>query len=272
MPFNDRLFKLLAELEDKELRSIWVDALRCRPEEENFLNGSREWRMACISQAWRSAHGHTLRNLTRSPHDLPWKAVLVDVADKLKPGLGWTHFKLDDGHTEEEIEAYILRMNDERIRTAWSKMSADDKERLARSVDAELKASADLSAAYKWSAAPAVTAASLGNGISAGLLTGAGALALMQGSGAALVGGLLGGTLYQVGLWVVIRVLGYWSGAQLVASGGAAAVGGAVLSAPAAIAFAANAVMSTSYSKTIPATLMVLTAHEVRRQLAALDA
>ncbi|WP_290891392.1 hypothetical protein [Arenimonas sp.] len=82
--------------------------------------------------------------------------------------------------------------------------------------------------------------------------------------------GVLGGTLYQVGVWVVVRLLGVVSGAQLAAGGGAAAVGGVVLSAPAAVAFLANAAMSTSYRKTIPATLFLLSAHEMRRQVSTL--
>jgi len=74
--------------------------------------------------------------------------------------------------------------------------------------------------------------------------------------------------LYQLGLWLVVRLFGVWSGAQLVAGGGAAAIGGALLSVPAAAVFVANALMTTSYRKTIPATLLLLSAHELRRQFA----
>jgi uncharacterized protein YaaW (UPF0174 family) len=77
--------------------------------------------------------------------------------------------------------------------------------------------------------------------------------------------------LYQIGLWIVVRIFGWWSGAQLVSGGGAAVIGGVLVSAPALIAFIANALMSTSYRKTIPATLSLLCAHEMRKQLAELE-
>lgn len=268
MPHNDRLFTLLGALDDRELQTLWVEKLRCKPEQDGFATGSREWRIASLSKEWRAVHGHTLINLGRSPHALPWKRILIDVADKLRPGLGWTHYKLNDYFTEQEIETSILRMHDERIRQAYAKLSAAEREKLAKSVDAQLKHEAAAAGRdFRNVGFRTVTAESLGSGISAGLLTGAGAMSLVQGSGAALVGGVLAGPLYQLGLWLVVRVFGVWSGAQLVAGGGAAAVGGALLSAPAAAAFAAHALMSTSYRKTIPATLVLLTAHTLRQQL-----
>jgi uncharacterized protein YaaW (UPF0174 family) len=273
MPYNDRLFFLLGELEDQELEQLWCEALRCSLDKDDFAAGSRDWRIGCLSREWRSAHGHTLLNLARSPHELPWKRILIDVADKLKPGWGWTAYRMDDDHTDEAIEAEILRLHDERIREAWDKLEPEEREKLADSIDEHISRTSDaVNRSSHVAGARIVTVTSLGNGVSAGLLTGAGALALAQGSGAALVGGLLGGTLYQLGLWLVVRVFGVWSGAQLVASGGAAAVGGALLSAPAAAVMAAHAVMTTSYSKTIPATLTLLTAHALRRQLAQLEA
>jgi hypothetical protein len=272
MPFNDRLFVLLSELADQELQQLWGEALRCKLDHDDFATGSRDWRIGCLSKEWRAAHGHTLLNLTRSPHELPWKRILIDVADKLKSGWGWTSYRLDDDHTEEEIEAEILRLHDERIREAWDKLSPEEREKLATAIDDQFRRTAKVvNDSSRVAGARAVTVTSLGNGIAAGLLTGAGALALAQGSGAALVGGVLGGTLYQLGLWLVVRVFGVWSGAQLVAGGGAAAIGGALLSAPAAAVMAAHAVMNTSYTKTIPATLTLLTAHALRRRLAELE-
>jgi uncharacterized protein YaaW (UPF0174 family) len=267
MPNNDRLLSLLAELNDQELEQIWVSALRCSLEKEAYSQGDRTHRIASISKEWRALHGHTLVNLTRSEHELPWKRILIDVADKLNPGFGWTQYRLDDAHSEADIEADILRMHDERARQAWDKLSPAKKEEMANALDQEMNAAAVGLSKAGARATGSVNVASLGQGISAGLITGAGALTLAQGSGAALVGGLLGGPLYQLGLWVVVRVFGVWSGVQLVGSGTAAAVGGALVSAPAAVAFAANALMSTSYRKTIPATVSLLVAHELRRQV-----
>lgn len=96
------------------------------------------------------------------------------------------------------------------------------------------------------------------------------ALLVAQTTAAGVVGDL-GGVLYQIGLWIVVRIFGWWSGAKLVSAGGAAVIGGVLVSAPALIAFIANALMSTSYRKTIPATLSLLCAHEMRKQLAELE-
>jgi uncharacterized protein YaaW (UPF0174 family) len=270
MPYNDRLFQLLQDLDDPELRAIWVTALRREGSDEEFDAVSHELKVALISAEWRGVHGHSLRNLWRDSHDLPWKRILIDVADKLKPGIGWTAFDMDDPISEAELEQVILRFFDERARDAWAAMKDDDKQKLADQIDAELASAAGLTRQQATKAGLGhVTTTSLAAGIGTGLLSGAGALALASGTTTLALGGLLSGALYQIGLWVVVRLFGVLSGAQLVASGGAAAVGGALLSAPAAAAFLANAAMSTSYRKTIPATLALLGAHELRRQVAA---
>jgi len=269
MPYDDRLFRLLEELDDDELLAIWTQALRMEPGEQEFDRSPRPVRLFLLSAEWRSAHGHSLANVWRGPHELPWKRILIDVADKLKPGWGWTGFTMDDGATDEQIESFILRYYDERARESWAAMTDAQREATAQQLDAELRASRRVAdSAGNKAAVGTVTVAGLSSGIGAGLMTGAGALLLAQGATSALVGGVLGGTLYQIGLWIVVRVMGVLSGAQLAASGGAAAVGGALLSAPAALAFLANAVMSTAYRKSIPATLMLLTAHQLRAQLA----
>jgi len=273
MPYDDRLFALLRELDDQELRTIWVDALKCAPDRDDFAIGSRELKILNISKEWRAVHGHTLLNLRRGNHELPWRRILVDVADKLKPGWGWSDFRTDDERSDGEIEASILRYFDERAQEAWAKMSEEERAKLASSLEQELaQAQANVSASVRGAGISGITTSSLGAGIGAGLLSGAGALSLAQGATSFALSGLIGGTLYQLSFWIVVRVFGAWSGVQLMASGGLATVAGALLSVPALVAFAANAVMSTSYRKTIPATLALLTAHELRRQLADLEA
>ena len=273
MPYDDRLFALLRELDDQELRTIWVDALKCAPDRDDFAIGSRELKILNISKEWRAVHGHTLLNLRRGNHELPWRRILVDVADKLKPGWGWSDFRTNDERSDEEIEAAILRYFDERAQEAWAKMSEEERAKLASSLEQELAhAQANVDASVRGAGISGITTSSLGVGIGAGLLSGAGALSLAQGATSFALSGLIGGTLYQLSFWIVVRVFGAWSGVQLMASGGLATVAGALLSVPALVAFAANAVMSTSYRKTIPATLALLTAHELRRQLADLEA
>lgn len=269
MPYNDRLFQLLGALDPSELSAIWKTALQRSGNDEEFDAVPHDLQVSLISAEWRAVHGHTLANLWRDSHELPWKRILIDVADKLKPGLGWTAYDMDDAISEEELEKMILRFIDQRARDAWAGMSDEEKQKMASALDAEAAAAAGMTRQQATKAGIGhITTTSLAAGIGAGLLSGAGALSLASGATSLAVAGALGGTLYQVGLWVVVRLFGWWSGAQLVASGGAAAVGGALLSAPAAVAFLANAVMSTSYRKTIPATLILLTAHELRRQVA----
>ncbi len=268
MHSKDRLLILLNDLNDLELLSIWTKALRCKPDDKDYARGTHAARVRAISMEWRSVHGHTLMNLRRSSHELAWKRILVDVADKLHPGLGWTSYREDDHHTEQEIEQSIRRMYDESIQRMWAKMSPDARERMAQALDQELDAAtASMMESSQVIGLRSVTVSSLTIGISAGLLSGAGALAIAQGTTSLIAGGLLGGVMHQIGLWLVIRVFGFWSGAQLAAGGGLAAVGGALLSAPAAAVIAAQAVMAPSYRKSIPATLMLLGFHEARRQI-----
>jgi hypothetical protein len=273
VPADDRLRVLLAALEESELEGIWTLALRCKPDADGFVAASRDRRIDCISREWRAVHGHTVLNRMRAPHALPWKRILIDVADKLNPGWRWTSFSMSDAHSEEAIEQAILRMYDERIRQMWAKMKPAKREKLALALDAEFdRITESLNLAGVTIGLRSVTVTSLGHAISAGLLSGAGALALAQGAGSFLVGGLLGGVLYQLGLWIVVRLFGVWTGAQIVAGGSAATIGTVLVSAPAAAAFVANALMATSYRKTVPATLRLLTAHELRRQVANLEA
>lgn len=272
MPYNDRLFQLLGDLDATELQAIWEKAFRCKPSDEEFNKLSHELRVSLVSAHWRAAHGHSLPNLWRDSHALPWKRILIDVADKLKPGLGWTPVTLDDPITEPALEAMILGFFEERVRVAWAAMSPEEQQKLADQMNTAMSTTDAIATGQARKAGIGhVTATSLTSAIGGGLVTGAGVVALASGTTTFAIGGLLGGTLYQLGLWLVVRMFGVVSGAQLMASGGAAAVGGALLSAPAAAAFVANAAMSTSYRKTIPATLMLLCAHELRRQVAELE-
>lgn len=138
MHSKDRLLNLLNDLNDQELLSIWTKALRCEPDDKDYSLGSHASRVRAISMEWRSVHGHTLMNLRRSSHELAWKRILVDVADKLNPGLGWTSYREGDHHTEQEIEQSIRRMYDESIQRMWAKMGPDARERMAQALDQEL--------------------------------------------------------------------------------------------------------------------------------------
>jgi uncharacterized protein YaaW (UPF0174 family) len=269
---KDRLFMLLSELDENELANIWTQCLRRKPADEFFAEGGQDHKVIVISKEWRAVHGHTLLNRFRNDHDLPWKRILIDVADKMKPGLRWTEFRIDDDHAEEEIETAILGFFDELVKLQWEKLSEEDRQTMVNNINVSLDHTAEVirSKGNRAEFAP-VTVSSLSAGIGTGLLAGGGALLVAQATAAGVVGGLLGGVLYQIGLWIVVRIFGWWSGAQLVSGGGAAVIGGVLVSTPALLAFSANALMSTSYRKTIPATLSLLCAHEMRKQLAELE-
>jgi len=272
MPYNDRLFQLLGELDDAELTSLWVNALKRSSDDEGFVDVSRELKVVLISAEWRAAHGHSVRNLWRDTHALPWKRILIDVADKLNQGWTWTPYRMDDDVPEAEIEQRVLQFFDERARAAWAAMSETEKAKFSEQLNADLQAANKTGKLQAQRAgAVHVSTSGISAGIGAGLLAGAGLTQLAAGATSFALAGVLGGTLTQIGFWVTVRLFGVLSGAQLAAGGGAAAVGGAVLSAPAAVALLANAVMSTSYRKSIPATLLLLSAHELRRQLSELE-
>ncbi len=61
-----------------------------------------------ISKEYRSAAGHTIGNWFRGDHDMPYKEILADIANKLKPKKDKSVYLLGDGRSEEDIENKIL--------------------------------------------------------------------------------------------------------------------------------------------------------------------
>lgn len=61
-----------------------------------------------ISKEYRSTAGHTIGNWFRGDHDMPYKEILADIANKLKPKKDKSVFMLGDGRSEEEIENKIV--------------------------------------------------------------------------------------------------------------------------------------------------------------------
>ena len=116
MPYNDRLYQLLNDLDDSELEDLWVHGLQCKPDDAEFRELSHELKVDRISTEWRAVHGHLPRQLRWGTQTLSWKRMLIDVADKLNPGWGWTSFREDDPATEPAIERKILELLEERCR------------------------------------------------------------------------------------------------------------------------------------------------------------
>ncbi|MBN8439473.1 MAG: hypothetical protein J0L95_15715 [Candidatus Accumulibacter sp.] len=134
------------------------------------------------------------------------------------------------------------------MKERWEKLSAKERQVMVNAINDSLDHTDEvIRAKGNRSGFTPVTVASLSSGVAAGLLAGGGALLVAQSAAAGVVGGLLGGALYQIGLWLVVQIFGWWSVVKLAIGGGAVTIGGALVSTPALIAFAANALMSTSY-------------------------
>jgi hypothetical protein len=95
-----------------------------------------------LSKAIRSAAGHSFRNLFRQDHDFPYKQMLIDVADKLAPGLtplSWTKYRLWDDHRETEIEETVWRFYEARVQEITAKIPEQDKADLRKKMEEDLR-------------------------------------------------------------------------------------------------------------------------------------
>lgn len=134
VPVGDRLFELLAELDDEELAQLWTDGLCLKPEKEGFDRLSRRARMQAISKAWRAEHGNAIRNVARGPHDLPWKKMLVDVADRIHPDLLGSPFRVADTSSEADLERAVLDLYNARIGSVWDRLRPEQRENLRNGI------------------------------------------------------------------------------------------------------------------------------------------
>lgn len=80
-----------------------------------------------ISKEYRSAAGHTIGNWFRGDHDLPYKAILVDIANKLKPKNDKNTYGLGDGRSEEEVETKIVEYFAKKIADELNKMKPEER-------------------------------------------------------------------------------------------------------------------------------------------------
>ncbi|MFH0821793.1 MAG: hypothetical protein V2B18_03515 [Pseudomonadota bacterium] len=122
----------LFELEKKEtilLRLAWATDTEkkeiCKALGIDYTTGRYK-----ISKEYRAAAGHSLANLFRDDHELPYKTILIDVADKLCPD-GWTDHSLEDQSTEVEIEEEIMKYVNRRVEDDLKKLSPAEREKKA---------------------------------------------------------------------------------------------------------------------------------------------
>jgi uncharacterized protein YaaW (UPF0174 family) len=95
-----------AELDDL-LHDLKLDPAKYRDHSDQQL-------AKVIGAELRSVAGHSLVNVLRR-RPFPYKQILIDVADKLEPGLRWTSFKASGPESIEDIEDYIAVQVDKRL-------------------------------------------------------------------------------------------------------------------------------------------------------------
>lgn len=112
----DTVFMLLNEATPEEKAEI-CKALKIAVSSDAFQ----------ISKEYRSAAGHTIGNWFRGDHDLPYKEILVDVANKLKPKGDPNSYSLGDGRSEVDIEEKIIDYFAEKIAEELNKMTPEER-------------------------------------------------------------------------------------------------------------------------------------------------
>ena len=236
MSSGDELFKRLAMAERSELEALLGDLKLHRYQHSDKTDAEL---IEKISSELRSAAGNSLMNvmLRRKHHEFSYKQILVDVADKLAPGiLGRSDYKASGPDTEEQIEAHIDGRIRKRVEMYLKKMSEVDKRKLQDELAKDLRSKNIPEESIQ------STLAMIASGTLTGVALGPAVAALLYG-----------------GVWSA--VFGF-SLAQLLVSG--LIVGG-----PVGIFAAGIAVVSApSYSKTIPAVYRLI---KIRENAAALD-
>lgn len=222
-----------------------------------------------ISSELRKAASHRGANYFRLAHEFPYKQILIDVADKLS-GYRASGYKLDDEHTEEEIENTILQLFESKTEKWWRKLSKAQKkeatEKITRIINAELINSVNKMTYIKHRVTKEVMDSIITKGIVVAML------AISAGGMMGVIGGSL---LTRIGWNVVVHAKGLGAGLKILTTGLAGFSGKAVLDfiggvvagtavfVPSTIYFYAD----TNYRKTIPTIIMLLSKVHLKKSL-----
>ena len=236
MPRNDKLWQRLQDGTKTELEGL-SKIIRLADAEQK----SKEVLVEELSVGIRVAAGHSVRNFFRGPHDFPYKQILIDVADKLAPGLApWsrTEHSLHDERPEEDVEATVWRFFEQKMNQRIEKLPAEAREKLRADTAEELRR-LGYSEALVSQVGASVVGATAGSMIAPAL---AYHIALSTTSG-----------LGWLNLW--------WVGhAPMAAVFGAGSWIFSALYAPALVWWLGN----TAYRKTVPAVLELIKIHKLR--------
>jgi uncharacterized protein YaaW (UPF0174 family) len=260
---QDLLTQRLQSLVVDDLKSLLIGGLRL---EEIELEGLQHTDLVMLCSAkLRTAAGSSTLNLTRSPHQFPYKQLLIDVADKLTQGntpLSWTKYRLKDEHKEEEIEQVVLDLLEEQARRWWRKLSETKRQEFVDGINSALHSNENVASRVKQGVAPLLQQQAIEQLIQTGLIAG---LSQVSAGGAL---GVVGVSLIgQLGWVILVQTLGWMAGLKIAVFGiggygalggavtwlGSAAVGGAV-----ALPGLVVLVDGPAYRKTVPTTIMLL--------------
>lgn len=114
----DTIFMLLSQATDEEKSEI-CKALKLPIDADGYQ----------ISKEYRSVAGHTIGNWFRGDHDMPYKEILVDVANKLKPKGDKNEYSLGDGRSEEDVENMIVQYFAGKIAEELNKLSPEERQK-----------------------------------------------------------------------------------------------------------------------------------------------
>lgn len=260
---GDLLMQRLLSLRVDDLKSVLVGGLRLN---ETTLGSQRHADLAALCSAeLRSAAGSSTVNITRGPHGFPYKQILIDVADKLMPGitpLSWTKYRLKDVHEEEEIEQFILDLFEEQVRRWWQKLSDSKRKAFLRGINSVLLDDERLSREVKQGVTPFLKQQTIEQLIQTGLI--AGLTQVSAGGALGIVGVSLVGHLGWV---ILVQTLGWMTGLKIAVFGigGYGALGGAVtmlgsvtIGSAIALPGLVALVDGPAYRKTVPSIVMML--------------
>jgi hypothetical protein len=263
---RDQLIKRLTLLDRELLKQVWA-ALKGDPAQLRRFTHAKQ--VSMVADEIRSVSGHSLRNVFRmiSGQVRPYHAILVDVADKVTPSShkSSTYKSLrQDSTPPHRIEVHILQMLDERLKEQWRKLSTEGRDKETEKIRNEIKEALskdDKPLGDKIN--EELTTQLVTQAVMGGMFLGGGLTAIL--STVTVLGFSVGlSTLVSsIGATLIYYFLGTWAAAGALWTGGAATVGLATVAAPAVALIAANTIASPSYTKLIPAMLLILTSPEV---------
>jgi len=267
---QDLLVQRLDDLSNEDIRSLLVGGLRL---DQRKIEGLEHADLVmCCSAELRSAAGSSTVNLTRDAHVFPYKQLLIDVADKIAPGitpLSWTRYRMKDEYREEEIEQVVLDMFDKQVRRWWRKLSKAKREEFVDGINSVLGGNEGVTDPISKGAMPFLQQQAMENLIQGGLV---GGLTKVAAGGALGVVGV--SVVGQLGWVILVQTVGWMTGLKIAvfglggfgAAGGAVtALGGAAIGSAVALPGLVALADGPAYRKTVPTTVMLLAKTRLNR-------